>query len=83
MTGRMRIRSRYEHRDGFRAIVRAREGRLPFPMSIIESPIYETREHAELWAFHTIVDNYERLGPFAVATVAPYSGPVSVMEIVG
>jgi hypothetical protein len=79
---RLRVVQHWEHREGFRGTMRAREGRLPFPLAIVESPIYDEREYAQLWAFRMLVENAERMGPFAIATVAPYSGPVSVIEIV-
>jgi hypothetical protein len=28
-----------------------------------------------------IIEDSGRMGPFAIATVAPYSGPVSVIEV--
>lgn len=78
----MRVISRYEHRNGFRAIVRAREGQLPFARYVMESPIYDTRQGAMYWAAALIEENADRQGPFAIAIIEPYSGPVSVVTIV-
>lgn len=78
----MRVIQHYEYREGFRAIVCAPKGRMRFARSPIDSPVFPTREWAEQWCIDIIVANYKSMGPFAKALIEPYSGPVSVMEIV-
>jgi hypothetical protein len=81
MASRLRVVQHWEHRDGFRATVCAATGRLPFPRSPIESPIYPTVDGAVQWCIDIMEDNVCPMGPFAKALIERYSGPVSVMEI--
>jgi hypothetical protein len=77
----MRVVSHYEHRTGFRAIVRVPEGQLHFARYVIDGPICETRDEAAHWAANIIEENALRNGPFAIAVIEPYSGPISMMKI--
>jgi hypothetical protein len=61
--------------------VQAREGRLFFARSPVDGPIFETRQEAENRCIEIIIENDDRGGPFAEATIRPFKGRVSTMEI--
>ena len=71
----MRPKHRYKPMEGFAPVVKAREGRLYF------GPIFATRQEAQDWCLHIIIDNAERGGPLAEATLRPFKGMVSTLEI--
>jgi hypothetical protein len=48
---------------------------------VIDGPICETRDEAAHWAANIIEENALRNGPFAIAVIEPYSGPISMMKI--
>ena len=77
----MRVIQRWEHRDGFQAIVCARKGRMHYARSPIDSPIFLTPEDAEDWCVDIIAENANRQGPFAMALIERYSGPVSMLDL--
>lgn len=77
----MRVISRMEHRDGFQAFIYPREGTLPFAWTPIDSAVYETREDAQNLAVAMIVEMHDRLGPFCIALIKPFSGMVSVWTL--
>jgi hypothetical protein len=78
----MRVIQHYEHRDGFPAIVCARNGRLHFARSPIDSPVFPTVDDAVNWSIDIIEENAARMGPFAKALIERYSRPVSVIEVI-
>ena len=77
----MRLIHRYEHRDGFQATVCARKGRMHYARSPIDSPIFLNLQDAEDWCVDIIAENAYRQGPFAMALIERYSGPVSVLDV--
>ena len=79
----MRVLQHYEHREGFQATVCAwKGGRMHFPMSPTESPIFLTVQETEDWCVDIIEENAYRQGPVAIALIERYSGPVSIIEVV-
>lgn len=78
----MRVIHRWEHRDGFQAIICARKGRMRYARSPIDSPIFLTVKEAEEWCVDIMAENADRQGPFAIALIERYSGPVSVLDVV-
>jgi hypothetical protein len=45
------------------------------------SPIFLTVEDAEEWCVDIMEENASRQGPFAIALIERYSGPVSVLDV--
>jgi len=74
MPNAMRVKHRYKFMEGFSAEVKAREGKLFFADPIMSGPIFHTRQDAERWCIHIIVENNYRGGPFAEATIRPFKG---------
>jgi len=46
--------------EGYAPVVEAREGRLFYARSPMDGPVFETRQEAQDWCFHIIIDNAER-----------------------
>ena len=78
----MRVIQRWEHRDGFQAIICARTGRMHYARSPIDSPIFQTLQDTIDWCVDIMEENAYRHGPFAKALIERYSGPVSVLDII-
>jgi hypothetical protein len=60
--------------NGYAPVVQVREGRLFFARSLLDGPIFQTRQEAQDRCFHIIMDNAERAGPLAEATITPFKG---------
>jgi hypothetical protein len=52
-----------------------------YARSPIDSPIFLTPEDAEDWCVDIIAENANRQGPFAMALIERYSGPVSMLDL--
>ena len=77
----MRLKHCYKSMEGFSVEVKVREGRLYFADPIMSGPIFYTRQDAERCCIHVIVENNYRGGLFDEATLRPFNGRVSTMEI--
>jgi len=77
----MRLKHRYKFMEGYAPVLQAREGRLFFARSPVDGPIFETRQEAQDWCIHVIIETDYRGGPFAEATIHPFTGKVSTLEI--
>ena len=81
MTKRIRVIQHYERREGFQAMVCAwKGGRMRFPHSPIDSPIFPALEWAEQWCVDVIAASHASMGPLAIALSERYSG--TVIEVV-
>jgi hypothetical protein len=49
--------------------------------SCVFGPIFETRQDAEDWCIHIIIENDYRGGPLAEATILPFKGRVCTLEL--
>ena len=52
------------------------------PCPRAERPIFLTLQETEDWCVDIMEENAYRQGPFAIALIERYSGPVSVLDIV-
>ena len=58
------------------AMLRPLKGKLHFPRQDYDGPVFATRQDAQARAIDALEDHARRLGPIALATIEPYSGPV-------
>jgi len=47
----------------------------------MDGPIFETRQEAQDWCIHIIIENDYRGGPWAEVTIRPFKGKVRTLEI--
>ena len=61
---------------GYRPVVHAREGLMFGMRQPMDGPVFERLEDAEFWAFHVMIDHYDRQLGLSDARIEPFKGLV-------
>lgn len=61
---------------GYRPVVHARQGLMFGMRQPMDGPVFETIELAEHWAFHVMIDHYDRRLGLSDARIEPFQGLV-------
>jgi len=61
---------------GYRPVVHARQGLMFGMRQPMDGPVFEKLEHAEHWAFHVMIDHYDRRLGLSDARIEPFKGMV-------
>jgi hypothetical protein len=67
---------RQKYLTGYRPVVYAREGLMFGMRQPMDGPVFETIELAEHWAFHVMIDHYDRRLGLSDARIKPFKGMV-------